>query len=259
MSESAPINHAASAKGRLSDLRVLWHLMLHPVKGRTHEDRLESFYGGQAGDYDSFRERLLHGRDDVLEHLQFSPGMSWVDMGAGTGRNVLQVADRLTDLKQVLLVDLSQSMLNVAGEKLKERRIENASCLHADATMLNLPAESVDIVTFFYSLTMIPNWFAAIELAHRILKPGGTIAVADFYVSRKYPEVGHRRHSSLARLFWTNWFSADGVYLSSDHPAMLEHYFQVGSFSERFGKVPYMPLIRAPYYTFIGRKAEAAS
>ncbi|MCC9602799.1 methyltransferase domain-containing protein [Stieleria sp. JC731] len=232
--------------------------MLHPVKGKTHAERLESFYGGQAGDYDSFRERLLHGRDDVLEHLNFNPGMSWVDMGAGTGRNVLQVADRIGQLKDILLVDLSSSMLKVATEKLKQNRLNNASCLNVDATMLDLPSESVDIVTFFYSLTMIPNWFAAIEVAHRILKPGGTIAVADFHVSRKYPEAGQRQHSSLTRMFWTNWFSADGVYLSSDHLAMLQHHFETGYLSERFGKVPYMPLLRAPYYTFIGRKSEAA-
>ncbi|OYP37753.1 SAM-dependent methyltransferase [Rhodopirellula sp. MGV] len=230
--------------------------MLSPVKGRTHAERLESFYGGQAGDYDSFRERLLHGRDDVLDHLCFNPGMSWVDMGAGTGRNVLRVADRITDMKEVLLVDLSKSMLNVAREKLNQRQLGNASCVHADVTMLDLPDESVDIVTFFYSLTMIPNWFAAIEVAHRILKPGGTIAVADFYVSRKYPDSGQRQHSSLTRLFWSNWFSADGVYLSSDHPAMLQHRFELGCLSERFGKVPYLPLLRAPYYTFIGRKPE---
>ena len=49
------------------------------------------------------------------------------------------------------------------------------------------PEAPVDVVTFSYSLTMIPDWFAAIENALRMLRPGGQIGVVDFYVSRKYP------------------------------------------------------------------------
>ena len=36
---------------------------------------------------------------------------------------------------------------------------------------------------------MIPDWFAAVDHAWRLLRPGGTIGVVDFYVGRKHPEV----------------------------------------------------------------------
>ena len=53
--------------GFFSDLKVLYHLALKPVRGKNHAERMESFYGGQAEAYDDFRKRLLKGREDLLE------------------------------------------------------------------------------------------------------------------------------------------------------------------------------------------------
>ena len=237
-----------------SDLRVIWHLLARPVHGVTHAERLESFYSGQADDYDSFRSRLLHGRDELIDRLIFPAGGVWMDLGAGTGENILRAGDRTSSLKEIVLVDLSQSLLDVAERQLADAGIDRANCILADVTQLDRPDQSVDLVTFSYSLTMIPDWFTALEEAYRVLKPGGTIAVTDFYVSRKYARAGHRQHRWLSRTFWSLWFGADNVFLSGDHAAMLHRKFIVDSFDERSGKVPYMPLIRAPYYLFCGRK-----
>jgi S-adenosylmethionine-diacylgycerolhomoserine-N-methlytransferase len=105
---------------------------------------------------------------------------------------------------------------------------------------------------------MIPDWFAAVENARAILKPGGHIGVVDFYVSRKYPPDGLTRHRWFTRHFWPLWFSHDNVFLSPDHVAYLHRQFEPVHFSEHRAKAPYLRLIRAPYYRFIGRKPAAA-
>ena len=243
-----------TSSGHWRDLRVVWHLVARPVRGTTHQERLESFYSGQADDYDAFRERLLHGRNELIDRLVFPVAGTWMDIGAGTGRNVLHAGRRTKTLRKITLVDLSPSLLEVAQRNLSDANIDQAEFLLADATRIEQPDESVDLVTFSYSLTMIPDWFAAIDEAYRILKPGGTIGVTDFFVSRKYASKSRRQHGWLNRTFWTLWFAADNVFLSGDHPAMLEHQFEVERFDERAGKVPYLPLIRAPYYIFVGRK-----
>ena len=46
----------------LTDLNVVWHLVFRPRAGKGHADWLNRFYETQAGDYDSFRKRLLNGR-----------------------------------------------------------------------------------------------------------------------------------------------------------------------------------------------------
>jgi len=110
------------------------------------------------------------------------------------------------------------------------------------------------VVTFSYSLTMIPDWFAAIENALSILKPGGTIGVVDFYVSRKYAASGLTRHGWWTRTFWPSWFSLDNVFPSPDHVPFLHRHFDVLHFEEHRAKVPYLPGARVPYYLFVGRK-----
>jgi S-adenosylmethionine-diacylgycerolhomoserine-N-methlytransferase len=90
-----------------------------------------------------------------------------------------------------------------------------------------------------------------------MLKPGGLIGVVDFYVSRKYPQDGLKRHRWFTRTFWPAWFASDNVFLSADHVPFLHRHFDPLHFEERRAKVPYIPFIRVPYYTFVGRKREA--
>ncbi|MDF1845312.1 MAG: methyltransferase domain-containing protein [Rubripirellula sp.] len=248
------MSDATGTNSILGDMRVLRHLLFHQVRGETHEERLESFYSGQARDYDSFRARMLHGRRELIAKVDLPPDGIWVDMGAGTGENVLLAGKRAESLREIHLVDLSSSLLAVASKRLNAAGIGTARIHLADATRFHAAAESVDLVSFSYSLTMIPDWFEAISVAERILKPGGRIAVADFYVSRKFTAEEHRQHRWLSRAFWTHWFAADNVFLSGDHAALLHRRFDVEVFEERLGKVPYLPLIRAPYYVLIGRK-----
>ncbi len=101
---------------------------------------------------------------------------------------------------------------------------------------------------------MIPDWFAAIENAKRILRPGGLIGVVDFYVSRKFPHEGLRRHRWFTRTLWPTSFAIDNVFPSSDHLPFLNHHFERVFLSENRSKLPYVPLLRTPYYIFVGRK-----
>jgi S-adenosylmethionine-diacylgycerolhomoserine-N-methlytransferase len=105
-------------------------------------------------------------------------------------------------------------------------------------------------------LTMIPDWFSALDNALRILRVGGAVGVVDFYVSRKFPSNGLKRHSVFTRSFWPAWFGYDNVFLSPDHIPYLHRRFVPLEFEERLAKVPYVPFIRTPYYIFVGRKAE---
>ncbi len=243
--------------GLLSDLRILYHLALKPVRGKDHAARMESFYAGQAGGYDDFRKRLLKGRQELWDAIDAPQDAVWVDMGGGTGANLEYFADRIDRMAEVHVVDLSPSLLRIADQRISERGWTNVKTVEGDATVFQPAGGPVDVVTFSYSLTMIPDWFAAIENALAMLKPGGVIGVVDFYVSRKYPSDGLRRHRWFTRSFWPIWFANDNVFPSSEHVPFLHRHFQPVHFEERQAKVPYIPFIRVPYYTFVGRKPTA--
>lgn len=241
----------------LSDIKTVYHLTLAPVRGDSHAARLENFYARQADDYDRFRDRLLHGREALWQSLPCPSGGVWVDLGGGTGANLERIGPRLASLSQVYVVDLSASLLAVARRRIADRGWRNVQAVEADATQFQ-PERLADVVTFSYSLTMIPDWFAAIQQAERLLRPGGTIGVVDFYVSRKHASGDRMRHSWTTRTFWPAWFALDNVILSPDHVPYLQQRFDVQRFSEHRAKVPYLPLVRVPYYTFIGRKRPVA-
>ncbi len=186
--------------------------------------------------------------------LELPEGARAVDMGGGTGSNFECLGDRLRRFRDVQIVDLSPSLLKVAQERIARHGWENVRTVVADATTYEPEGGPVDVVTFSYSLTMIPDWFKAIDHARDILKPGGLIGVADFYVARKWPAHGVR-HAGLRRFFWPTWFGWDNVFLSADHLPFLESRFQTVKREERLGKMPYMLGLRAPYYIFIGRKS----
>lgn len=240
----------------LSDLKVLYHLALSPIRGKTHTERLESFYGGQAESYDSFRKRLLQGREELYQQLaREASGGVWADLGGGTGSNLECVGEKLKEMEQVYVVDLSPSLLKVAQQRIAQHNWHNVQTLEADVTMLSLPGgRAADVVTFSYSLTMIPDWFTAVDHAWHLLRPSGLIGVVDFHISRKHPSGTLTRHGLFTRTFWPFWFGMDNVHPSPDHLPYLQQRFQTLHCSEHRAKVPYLLGLKTPYYRFIGRK-----
>lgn len=244
--------------GFFSDLRILYHLTMRPIRGKDHASRMEHFYAGQADAYDDFRKRLLKGREELWAAIQPPAGAVWVDLGGGTGGNVEFLGERMGQIGKMYVVDLSPSLLQVAQRRFEDRGWHNAEAVEADATVFQPPEGAADVVTFSYSLTMIPDWFAAIDNALQMLRPGGLIGVVDFFVSRKHPPAGLKRHRWLTRTFWPAWFANDNVFPSPDHVPYLHRRFEPSLFEEHRAKVPYLPLLRVPYYLFIGRKRAPA-
>jgi len=110
-----------------------------------------------------------------------------------------------------------------------------------------LPGEgTVDIVTFSYSLTMIPDWEKSLEIAMKMLKPGGYIGISDFTVHEKKP---------LERRFWQWVFHHDNVHPSEKHIPKLRSLFNEVICEKKYGGFPYVPgFAKAPYYFFVGQK-----
>lgn len=242
-----------------ADLRILWQLAQRP-KGQTHVERLESFYSRQAVGYDAFRERLLPSRGELYRSIassisgQEKPGGAWLDLGGGTGANIEHLEGSLQLFESVQIVDLCTPLLSVAAQRITRRGWKNVHVVNADVTTYEPPQGQVDVVTFSYSLTMIPNWYAAIRHAAELLRPGGVLGVVDFYVSSRHPEAGMRRHGWWTRTFWPWWFAFDHVHVGPNQLAALVQSFERIRLDERYGVVPYVPLGRVPHFLYIGRR-----
>jgi len=228
------------------DLRTLSQLARPSRRAGPLADRLEDFYRGQADDYDAFRQRLLPGRRELIGRLPLAPGSVWIDLGGGTAHNLLHAGPGLAALRQVYVVDLTPSLLAIARQRCRDQAWTNVTLIEGDATDVRLPSGSADLVTCSYSLTMIPEWRAAVSEAWRLLTPGGTFGAVDFFVAPHHPRI--------TRQVWLWWFAHSHVHLSADHVPFLQRRFVTSSLDEHRTRLPYVPVGRVPYYCFTGVK-----
>lgn len=117
-----------------------------------------------------------------------------------------------------------------------------------DAEAPGLPSTgSVDLITFSYALSMIPDWEAALRNAKRLLKKGGHVCVCDFTVDNS--------QGWGMQTFWASVFASDHVYLRPERRPFLREEFVSVHEELGFGTFPYVPpVLQAPWYVFIGRK-----
>ena len=231
-----------------ADARILWSLLRGAAREGSHAQRLQAFYGPQARGYDAFRERLLHGRRELIQRLPARRGSRVVELGGGTGRNLEFFGPRIHRFASVEVVDLCPALLAVAAQRadrLADGERRNVRVIEADVSDYR-PAYAPDCVYFSYALTMIPDWRCAVDNAMAMMAPGGTLGVVDFHL----PANG-----GWSNRFWKAWFGHDAVRLSGEHLPYLQDRLEPVHCEQLRGSVPFLPGLRVPYYLFVGRKA----
>ncbi|MFA5896902.1 MAG: methyltransferase domain-containing protein [Thermoplasmata archaeon] len=108
----------------------------------------------------------LHVREKVL------------DLATGPGEPAMSIA-RLVGLDgEVVGVDLSEKMVELASRLSKERRIANVSFKVMDAEKLGFPENTFDAVVSRFGFQIFTNPDVVAKEAHRVLKPKGRIGVS---------------------------------------------------------------------------------
>ncbi len=131
-----------------------------------HGEAMDRMYRFQRHFYDASRRYYLLGRDQLLDRLAPPPGGSILEIGCGTGRNLIGAAQRYGDAK-LFGIDISQEMLKTALGSMSrmgfEKRVRVAC---ADATsfdpMASLGQRRFDRIYFSYTLSMVPEWQMAL-------------------------------------------------------------------------------------------------
>lgn len=136
------------------------------------------------GIYDATRKYYLLGRDPLIAGLDPPPGSCVLEIGCGTGRNLVKAA-RLYPQARFNGIDISQEMLMAAqaaidGAGLNDRvRLARADAANLDPQSLFGQAD-YDRIFISYAVSMIPQWQRVMEAAVAGLSPGGELHVADF-------------------------------------------------------------------------------
>ncbi|WIA39165.1 hypothetical protein OEZ86_005292 [Tetradesmus obliquus] len=240
------------------DLVVLRHLWFGSKKGDSHAQRLESFYSKQASKYDKFREKFLWGRRPMLAaaaaRLRDRHDLIWVDMGGGTGENVAMMNEYLplSHFKAVYIVDLCHSLCEQSRLKVEANGWKNVHVIEGDACEFVVPEGAADLITFSYSLSMIPPFHDAVDNAVGQLAQDGLLGVADFFVSGKYDTPMRQMHWGR-RFFWRSIFDIDNIDIGPERRAYLETKLERQWEINSEGSIPWVPYLRAPFFVWLGR------
>jgi S-adenosylmethionine-diacylgycerolhomoserine-N-methlytransferase len=145
---------------------------------------MDRMYRRQRYIYDLSRKFYLLGRDEAILRLGAAPGASVLEIGCGTGRNLVKVA-RAYPESRLYGLDLSREMLASAAAALARAGLSTRIALaRADATAFDPAAlfgrAQFDRVLISYALSMIPPWRDTLALALDVLSPGGSLHVVDF-------------------------------------------------------------------------------
>jgi len=168
-------------------------------------DRMNRMYRRQRHIYDGTRRYYLLGRDQLIANLKPEVGASLLEVGCGTGRNLVLAARRFPEARW-FGIDVSTEMLTSAITAIARRGlVSRIKVAHGDATafdpelLFGIP--SFDHVMISYSLSMIPNWSRVLEAAISRLKPGGRLHIVDFGRQERLPGIARALLLRWLKLF----------------------------------------------------------
>ncbi len=156
----------------------------------------ESYFRNVARDWDHIR--AMHQAEDLVEQAMLDavgegPFDLMIDVGTGTGRILQVFSDRIARGEGI---DLSHDMLTMARNNLERAGVGHCSVRRADLYALPFADASADLVVVHQVLHYLDDPGLALSEAARILRPGGTMLVADFAshtVEELRDQFAHRR------------------------------------------------------------------
>lgn len=107
----------------------------------------------------------------LLEHVRMRPGITILDVGAGTGFMTIELAQRCGSDAIVIAVDPWEAAMKRLIRKLNHLGIQNVRTVVQDAAMLDLPDASVDLIVSNLGINNFDNPEAALRSCFRVAKP----------------------------------------------------------------------------------------
>lgn len=143
----------------------------------------------------------LLGTSSTLERLNLKPGQRILEIGPGPGRLLLPAASRVLPGGEAVGVDIQAGMVERLLAAARGRGLDNVRGVVADATTMDLPATTFDLVFIALTLGEIPRRQAALERAFHVLKPGGRLAITELFPDPHFVPRGTVRALAAAAGF----------------------------------------------------------
>ena len=167
---------------------------------------MDSIYRFQRHIYDVTRKPYLLGRDVLIQELSPPTFGNVLEIGCGTARNLLKIAERYPNV-HCHGVDVSSVMIETAQQSIQRAgETGRVKVALADACQFDPVAQfgvnHFDRVVISYALSMIPAWQDVLGATLRLLPSGGELHVVDFGDQHALPAAARKVLNT-----WLSWFS----------------------------------------------------
>lgn len=159
-------------------LRVRLHGMWAAVAGSWEE---------RADEVDA-RSAALAVR--MLDETMPRPGERVLELACGPGGLGLAAASRIAPGGEVVLSDVVPEMTAIAGARAVARGLHGVSARSLDLERIDEPDGSYDVILCREGLMFAPDPARAAREIHRVLRPGGRVAIAVWGPRERNPWLG---------------------------------------------------------------------
>ncbi len=171
-----------------------------------------------ANERDALPEQVVRssmGCANPVAVADLAEGETVLDLGSGGGLDVLLSARRVGRTGMAYGLDMTDEMLELARRNQADARVDNAEFLQGHIEAIPLPDGSVDVVLSNCVIGLSTDKRAVFAEAHRVLRPGGRLALADV--------VADTEASPEQRADLESWVSClAGALTRSQYRAALE-------------------------------------
>jgi len=165
---------------------------------------------------------------DVANLIDPSVVKNALEIGCGTGRVTRHLSNVLSPDSRLVASDISQDMLAVAKEKLRDRNIEWKII---DAESLPFETDSMDLVVCYFGYMFVPDKTKAFAEALRVLRKGGMLLMATWDTIESN-EASHVFRKTVEKFFGETLPESSKVASSMHDPAANTQTLQLAGFSK---------------------------
>ena len=137
---------------------------------------LQGVFTRSASNYERIRYFPIFGQW-LVETAQIPKGANVLDVACGRGAVLFPAAERVGSSGHVIGIDLAEGMARETRMEIQRRGLKQAETRQMDAEHLTFPDSTFDFVLCGFSLQFFPHLAQALSEFHRVLKPGGQVAV----------------------------------------------------------------------------------
>jgi ubiquinone/menaquinone biosynthesis C-methylase UbiE len=123
----------------------------------------------------------------LIEDARIARGNSILDVATGIGEPALSIADLVGPEGMVVGTDVVPEMVGAARREGGRRKLQNARFEVAFTDSLPFPANTFDAAVSRFGVMFFPSPIDCVRDMFRVLKPGGRIAMAVWYLAEKNP------------------------------------------------------------------------